>query len=68
MNSKKKNNKKVTMNSKYYRERQRTCNNFIIFKYLIYLVMDWEIFNELPALEQVSLEPFRHLRWVFCQN
>ena len=44
-----KNNDKVTVNSKYYREHQRSCS-ILIFAYLmapklLYLLMDWEIFN-----------------------
>ena len=51
-------NEKVTENSKYYHEHQRTCNVLTKFTYLIaskllYLLMDWETFNLLSSLEQV---------------
>ena len=41
---------KVTLNSKYYHDHQPTCNILIKFTYLmaselLYLLMDWEIFN-----------------------
>ena len=49
---------KGKVNSKYYRERQRTCNILMIITYLmmsklIFLLMDCETLNQLPALEQV---------------
>ena len=47
---------KKTVNPKYYHKHHCTCNIFIKFTYLmaselLYLPMDWEIFNYLPALE-----------------
>ena len=52
------NNEKVTVNSKYYHEHQRTCDILIKFTYLIaskllHLLIDWETFNQLSALKQV---------------
>ena len=53
------NNEKVKMNSKYYREHQRTCNILITYTYLmttklIHLIMDCEKFNWLSLSEQVK--------------
>ena len=58
-----KNNERATVGSKYYREHQRNCNILIMFTYLmtsklIYIIMDCETFNQLPALEKVR-ELFR---------
>ena len=47
---------KSYINSKYNREHQHTCKT-LMFAYmqvskLPYLLMDWEIFNQFPALKQ----------------
>ena len=53
------NNENVTVKFKYYHEHQRTCGILIKFTYLmppklLYLLMDWETFNHLSALEQIN--------------
>ena len=53
------NNKNVTVKVKYYHEHQRTCDILIKFTCLmapklLYLLIDWEAFNHLSALEQIN--------------
>ena len=44
-----KNDEKVIVNPKYYREHQRTCDILVLIylkaSKLLYLLMDWETFN-----------------------
>ena len=54
-------NEKLFVNSKYYHEYERTCNILIklihlMASKLLYLLMSWETFNQLPALEQVKIK------------